>query len=100
MRRHWGGSLITGFARLDGYSVGVIGNDPMVIAGAKLANRNLWIAAAVLLAFVVVKLFAVDLSNTDTVERVVSFVAVGALLIGVGFFAPVPPRDRPAGARG
>jgi acetyl-CoA carboxylase carboxyltransferase component len=34
MRRHWGGSLITGFARLDGYSVGIIGNDPMVIAGA------------------------------------------------------------------
>jgi len=34
MRRYWGGSLITGFARLDGYSVGVIGNDPLVIAGA------------------------------------------------------------------
>jgi acetyl-CoA carboxylase carboxyltransferase component len=34
MRRHWSGSLITGFARLDGYSVGVIGNDPMVLAGA------------------------------------------------------------------
>ncbi|MFN0145360.1 MAG: acyl-CoA carboxylase subunit beta [Dehalococcoidia bacterium] len=34
MRRHWGGSLITGFARLDGYSVGVMGSDPLVIAGA------------------------------------------------------------------
>lgn len=34
MRRHWGGSLITGFARLDGYSVGVLGNDPKVLAGA------------------------------------------------------------------
>ncbi len=34
MRRYYGGSLITGFARLDGYSVGVIGNDPMVLAGA------------------------------------------------------------------
>ncbi|MEM7254423.1 MAG: carboxyl transferase domain-containing protein [Pseudomonadota bacterium] len=34
MRRHWGGALITGFARLDGYSVGIIGSDPAKIAGA------------------------------------------------------------------
>ena len=34
MRRHWGGAVITGFARLDGYSVGVIGSDPSSLAGA------------------------------------------------------------------
>lgn len=34
MRRHWAGSVITGFARLDGYSVGIIGSDPQVMAGA------------------------------------------------------------------
>ena len=34
MRRHWAGSIITGFARLDGYSVGIIGSDPMRLAGA------------------------------------------------------------------
>ena len=34
MRRHWGGAVITGFARLDGYSVGVIGSDPRSLAGA------------------------------------------------------------------
>ena len=34
MRRYYGGSLITGFARLGGYSVGIVGNDPMVLAGA------------------------------------------------------------------
>jgi len=34
MRRHWGGAVITGFARLDGYSVGILGSDPHVIAGA------------------------------------------------------------------
>ena len=28
MRRYYGGAVITGFARLDGYSVGVIGSDP------------------------------------------------------------------------
>ena len=34
MRRHWAGAVITGFARLDGYSVGVIGSDPRHLAGA------------------------------------------------------------------
>ncbi len=34
MRRHWAGAVITGFARLDGYSVGVIGSDPTKMAGA------------------------------------------------------------------
>ena len=34
MRRYYGGSLITGFARFDGYSAGIIANDPLVLAGA------------------------------------------------------------------
>ena len=34
MRRHWAGALITGFARLDGYSVGIVGSDPTKLAGA------------------------------------------------------------------
>ncbi len=34
MRRHWAGAVITAFARLDGYSVGVIASDPMKLAGA------------------------------------------------------------------
>jgi uncharacterized membrane protein len=41
---------------------------------------------------VVVKLFLVDLGNTDTLARVVSFLGVGLLLLVVGYFAPVPPR--------
>ena len=34
MRRHWAGAVITGFARLDGYSVGIVGSDPRFLAGA------------------------------------------------------------------
>lgn len=34
MRRHHAGAVITAFARLDGYSVGVIASDPMKMAGA------------------------------------------------------------------
>lgn len=34
MRRHWAGAVITGFARLDGYSVGIMSSDPRNMAGA------------------------------------------------------------------
>lgn len=34
MRQHYAGAVITGFARLDGYSVGILASDPMKMAGA------------------------------------------------------------------
>ena len=34
MREHYAGSIITGFARMDGYSVGILASDPKVLAGA------------------------------------------------------------------
>jgi methylmalonyl-CoA decarboxylase subunit alpha len=34
MRRHYAGAVITAFARLDGYSVGILASDPMKLAGA------------------------------------------------------------------
>ena len=44
------------------------------------------------MVIVVAKLFLVDLGNTGTLARVVSFLGVGLLLLVVGYFAPVPPR--------
>lgn len=55
-------------------------------------KRSLWIFGATLLGVVVVKLFAIDLSAQDTVERIVSFSGVGILLMLVGYFSPLPPR--------
>jgi len=52
--------------------------------------RKLWIAGAVLLGVVVAKLFLVDLSNVGGVERIVSFLGVGALMVGIGYLAPYP----------
>jgi len=43
---------------------------------------------------VVIKLFAVDLSGTGTVARIVSFVGVGILLLVIGYFSPAPPRTQ------
>jgi uncharacterized membrane protein len=39
---------------------------------------------------VVVKLFVVDLSGSGTVSRIVSFLAVGGLMLVIGFFTPLP----------
>jgi len=57
---------------------------------AKRVLRGVWIAGATLLALVVAKLFLVDLSNVGGVERIVSFVGVGALMVGIGYLAPYP----------
>ena len=46
---------------------------------------------AALLAAVVVKLFFVDLDGQGTIERIVSFVGAGVLILLIGYLAPVPP---------
>ncbi len=63
-----------------------------MLLGSRLKRRFVWQMGAGLMGLVVVKLFLVDLSNTDTMARIVSFIGVGLLLLIVGYFAPVPPR--------
>ncbi len=60
--------------------------------GARRARRMVWMAGAALMGVVVVKLFLVDLGNTGTVARIVSFIGVGVLLLVIGYFAPLPAR--------
>jgi uncharacterized membrane protein len=66
-----------------------------MIWGARSARRPIWLAGAGFMALVVIKLFLIDLGNTGTVERIVSFIGIGVLLLVVGYFAPVPPRQAP-----
>jgi uncharacterized membrane protein len=70
---------------------GVTGLAAMVV-GARSLRRGVWLVGGALMSIVVVKLFLVDLGNTGTLARVVSFLGVGVLLLVVGYFAPVPPR--------
>lgn len=63
----------------------------LMLLAHRRALRQLWFAGAVLLAAVVVKLFVVDLSGQGTIERIVSFVGVGLLILLIGYLAPVPP---------
>jgi uncharacterized membrane protein len=40
----------------------------------------------------VLKLFVIDLSNRGGSERIFVFIAVGVLMLVVGYFAPLPPK--------
>lgn len=73
-------SIVWGLAGLTG-----------MVTGVRLVRRIVWVGGASLMGVVVVKLFLFDLSNTGTLERVVSFLGVGVLLLIVGYLAPVPP---------
>jgi uncharacterized membrane protein len=59
--------------------------------------REAWLAGAALLAVVVAKLFLVDLAALSGLTRVIAFLGVGALLLVIGYLAPLPPsRDESA----
>ena len=64
----------------------------MILAwrGNRTFSRNLWFAGSALLALVVLKLFVVDFASSGTLERVISFLSVGGLLLFIGYLAPMP----------
>jgi uncharacterized membrane protein len=70
---------------------GLLGFAAMTVA-AQQKWRYVWIVGAGLMAVVVVKLFAVDLSSIGTIARIASFLSVGVLFLVTGYFAPLPPR--------
>jgi uncharacterized membrane protein len=62
-----------------------------MVTAHRLRHRTIWFSGAGLLAIVVVKLFMVDLSGSGTISRIVSFLAVGVLMMVIGYFTPLPP---------
>jgi uncharacterized membrane protein len=68
-----------------------------MLAATRRGVRVVWIVGASLMAVVIAKLFLIDLSRVGTIERIVSFVGVGLLMLVVGYFSPLPPaRKQPA----
>lgn len=63
-----------------------------VMWSSRRHHSALWHMGMGLLAIVVAKLFLVDLAQSGTVERIVSFIAVGLLLMLVGWKSPRPQR--------
>ncbi len=71
----------------------------MLMANKKrLANyaRQLWLLGAALLGLTLVKLMFIDLSHVHGVERIVTFIGVGVLMLVVGYFAPLPAKASPS----
>ena len=64
----------------------------LMIFAARRPVRAVWMVGAGLLAVVVVKLFAIDLSSISTISRIITFIVVGLLLLIVAYIAPIPPR--------
>ena len=69
----------------------VIGMATMLITSRR-SIRKAWIAGAVLVTVVLIKMFFVDLGASGTVERIVSFLVVGGLLVAMGYFSPIPKK--------
>jgi uncharacterized membrane protein len=75
-----------------------------MLAATRSSARVVWLTGAGLLGVVIAKLFLVDLSHIGTIERIISFVGVGLLMLIIGYFSPLPPADakdeaQPASAR-
>ncbi|MEE4883189.1 DUF2339 domain-containing protein [Pseudomonas alliivorans] len=64
----------------------------LMIGGHMRAHRHIWLGGAALIGVVVIKLFFIELGNRGGMERIVSFIGVGILLLVVGYFAPLPPK--------
>ncbi len=63
----------------------------LMLLSKRYASRGLWLAGFGLLIVVVLKLFFVELASSGTIERIVSFMVVGGLLLVIGYFVPLPP---------
>lgn len=82
----------------------------ILVLGVRFSSQVLRIASGLLVALAVAKVFLFDLSELDGVLRALSFIGLGAVLIGIGLFyqrllvgaakrdAAAEPQDPPAGA--
>jgi uncharacterized membrane protein len=65
----------------------------LMMLSKRYTYRVLWMAGFGLLIVVVLKLFFVELANSGTIERIISFMVVGTLLLLIGYFVPMPPSE-------
>jgi len=64
----------------------------LMVYATRKGLRTLWMVGGGLMAVVVVKLIIKDFGGLAGIERIVSFIAVGGLMLVIGYFSPVPPK--------
>jgi uncharacterized membrane protein len=88
----WGSVLDSGFSQsaltLVWSVIGVVA----WVRGSRTGNRTVWKGGALLITIVLAKLLLVDRLYLGNLTGIVSFGAVGFLLIAVGWIAPAPPK--------
>ena len=70
-----------------------LGAIALMASGHRRQQRRLWTAGAALMGIVIVKLFVVELGDSNGIARIVSFIGVGVLLLLVSYYAPAPKKD-------
>ncbi len=70
----------------------LLGVGAMLIASRR-GLRTLWIGGMVLMVLICAKLALIDRLYMGDIPGVVSVLVVGLLLVGVGYFAPSPPKQ-------
>ncbi len=64
------------------------------IMASRYWQRALWFMGIGLLGVVVLKLVLIDLSQTEAIWRVISFLGAGSLILLIGYLAPLPPTTK------
>ena len=65
----------------------------LMVLSKRYTQKVLWLGGFGLLIVVVLKLFFVELAHSGTIERIISFMVVGTLLLLIGYFVPMPPNE-------
>ncbi|WJR67529.1 DUF2339 domain-containing protein [Neorhizobium sp. CSC1952] len=92
VRRFWQGENIAdwkGFLQGETYTYSVVWlliGVALLALGSRLDARSLRLASAGLVLIAVAKVFLIDMSNLEGILRALSFIGLGAVLIGIGLF--------------
>ncbi len=65
-----------------------------LILGSRRGDRKQWMGGGLLMLVVLGKLILVDRTYMQNIPGIVSCLAVGLLLVVVGYFAPQPPKEK------
>ncbi|WP_313522655.1 DUF2339 domain-containing protein [Shinella sp.] len=92
VRRYWHGEGIAdwkGFLQSETYTYSVVWlllGVLLLAVGSKFDSKSIRLASAGLVLIAVVKVFLIDMANLEGILRALSFIGLGAVLIGIGLF--------------
>jgi uncharacterized membrane protein len=73
----------------------------LLVIGLLLSSKPVRLASAAVIMLTVAKVFLLDMADLSGIWRALSFIGLGLVLVGIGYFYQrvVFPRTRPPGSR-